>query len=83
MDDFNYSKRFFLIILLICYLINLILSAFQLSNKGGYGYDGILSMLKSYPTLLEIRKKECNKYISDIEYKKDFAKKKISFCSFI
>ena len=79
MDDFNYSKRFFLIILLICYLTNLILSAFQLSNKGGYGYDGILSMLKSYPTLLEIRKKECNKYISDIEYKKDFAKKKSLF----
>ena len=63
-----------MIFLLICYIINLVLSAIQLSNKGGYGYDGILSMLDLYPILLETNQYACNKYISDIKYKKKFAK---------
>ena len=62
-----------------CYIINLILSALQLTKKGGYGYDGILSMLDDYPLLLEINEKNCNSYISDIEYKKKFAKIKTIF----
>ena len=68
-----------LIFLLICYLTNLILSALQLINRGGYGYDGILSMLKDNPLLFEINEKKCNLYISDIEYKKKFAKIKTIF----
>ena len=63
-----------MIFLLICYIINLVLSAIQLSNKGGYGYDGILSMLDLYPILFETNQYTCNKYISDIKYKKKFAK---------
>ena len=54
------------IILPICCCTNLILSSLQLTNKGGYIYDGILSMLEGYPLLLEINEKKCNSYISDI-----------------
>ena len=63
-----------LIFLLIFYLINLILSALQLINRGGYGYDGILSMLKDNPLLFEINEKKCNLYISDIRIQKKICK---------
>ena len=68
-----------LVFLLICYSANLILSALQLTNRGGYGYNGIISMLKDNPLLLEINKKECQSYISDLEYKRKFAEIKAIF----
>ena len=73
-DNYEICIMILMIFLLICYIINLVLSAIQLSNKGGYGYDGILSMLDLYPILLETNQYACNKYISDIKYKKKFAK---------
>ena len=36
-------------------------------------------MLEDYPLLLEINEKECNSYISNIEYKKRFSKIKTIF----
>lgn len=68
-----------LVFLLICYSSNLILSVLQLTHRGGYGYNGIISMLEDNPLLLEINKKECQSYISDLEYKKKFAEIKAIF----
>ena len=56
------------IVLIICYSINIILSSIQISNKESYGYNGILSMLDDNQLLLEMNKKDCDKYYSDIKY---------------
>ena len=62
------------IFLMILCSTNIILSSIQLTNKNGYGYDGILSMLDENQILLGTNEKKCDTYISDIEYKKEFSK---------
>ena len=76
MSDTERTIRILFISLLVSYLINLTLSIILLKNKGGYGYNGILSMLEDNPIVLDMNKKECEKYISDIQYNKEFAKVK-------
>ena len=68
--------EFFILIaifLIICYSTNIILSSIQISNKESYGYNGILSMLDDNQLLLEMNKKDCDKYYSDIKYKIKFS----------
>ena len=60
-------------LIIFCSLL-IIFSSIQFSNKEGYGYDGILSLLNENKTMLEENKKECDKYISDLEYKKKISK---------
>lgn len=62
------------IILLICCSILIILSSILLSNKEGYGYDGVLSLLDEKKVLLGKDKKDYDKIISKIKYQKKFAK---------
>jgi len=54
------------IFLMILCSANIILSSIQLANKEDYGYNGILSMLDENKLFLEINKKKCDAYISDI-----------------
>ena len=75
-EDANFGIKLSFILISIFLSINIILSIIQLTNKGGYGYNGILSMLDDNPKLLDINKKKCDLYISDIKSKIKFAKTK-------
>ena len=73
-EDVNFRIKLTFILISIFLSLNIILSILQLTNKGGYGYNGILSMLDDNPKLLDINKKNCDLYISDINSKIKFAK---------
>lgn len=62
------------IILMICCLKNIILSSIILASKKDYCYNGIISMLEGYQILLEIKEKQCDKYILIIVFKNQFSK---------
>ena len=73
-EERNFIIKVTFILISIFLTLIIILSILQLTNKGGYGYNGILFMLDDNPILLEINKKYCDLYISDIKSKIKFAK---------
>ena len=78
-DDLRCGLLSTAIFLIMFCSVLIVLSSIQLSNKEGYGYDGILSLLYDNKKMLEENKKECNKYISNIEYKKKLSEIKTIF----